>query len=246
MDITCLDFAFPKLNKIKCTFQTRLSGYGTAPYDYGNISLSVGDDQDFVSSNRKALLKYCKLETFSELLQVHGDEMLFEPNNAKITEGATEKADGFATSKLNQGLLIKTADCQPILIAHKSQKYICALHVGWRGNRIHFIQKAIKEFCKYYSIEAKDLSAVRGPSLGLAEFINFEAEWGSDYTKYYDFDTKIMNLWLLTKHQLQEAGLEEANIFSLDLCTYRFNNMFFSHRKNNKAGRQASLIWIEE
>jgi copper oxidase (laccase) domain-containing protein len=55
-----------------------------------------------------------------------------------------------------------------------------------------------------------------------------------------------MDLWQLTRDQLTEAGLFPKNIFALDLCTHSMEEWFFSYRRNNTCGRQASIIWMEK
>lgn len=42
----------------------------------------------------------------------------------------TADGDGLATSRPGLGLLIKTADCQPVLLAHRSGRHIAALHAA--------------------------------------------------------------------------------------------------------------------
>ncbi len=252
MDITAIPFSFPNVPKVHCLFQTRVGGASQAAYGGGNVSYVTLDDATAVQSNRLALQEKIGCP-FSELSQVHGVEVLFEPQ-ATLTEKARTQAgdplpeaDGQATKKTGLALMIKTADCQPILIAHTSGKYIMALHVGWRGNKSAFIALAIERFCEQYSVLPCDLFAVRGPSLGpsVAEFIHFSDEWGQDFLPWYDTVRKTMDLWSLTRHQLHSAGLPMQHIFGLDLCTYTMREHFFSYRQEKESGRQASLIWIE-
>ena len=87
---------------------------------------------------------------------------------------------------------------------------------------------------------------MRGPSLGpaRAEFVNFEREWSDGFRPWFDPATRTMDLWGLTRRQLQRAGLPERQIYGLDLCTASNNGQFFSYRREKRSGRQASLIWI--
>ena len=64
--------------------------------------------------------------------------MIFDPEPRDIGDGPSADGDGLATARPGQALIIKTADCQPILLAHKSGKYVGALHAGWRGNVQNF------------------------------------------------------------------------------------------------------------
>ena len=154
-------------------------------------------------------------------------------------------ADGHHTSRPGVGLVIKTADCQPILLAHTSGKAVAAIHAGWRGNAMNFPATGVARFCAEYGFAPQDVLAVRGPSLGpgAAEFINFEREWSQEFAPWFDTTTRCMNLWELTRHQLQSAGIPAGNIFSLDFCTHSLPGLFFSYRRKH-IGRQASIIWI--
>ncbi len=247
MDITGIAFTFPGLTSVKCFFQTRHGGASLGAYGGGNISYATKDAPKHILRNRQALEAHIG-KPIIELSQVHGDGLIFDPQTATpcfAEKGPSYEADGHATAKKNCALMIKTADCQPILLTHKEGTHIMALHVGWRGNRIGFIATAIRRFCDQYALKPADLMAVRGPSLGpaMAEFIHFDKEWGPEYEPWFTPQNKTMNLWHLTRHQLQQAGLRDDHIFGIDLCTATMHNDFFSYRKEKESGRQASLIW---
>jgi len=247
--VSCIPFAFPGVPRVRCAFHTRPGGVSLGGFGGGNIAFSVEDDPAHVAANRRSLLELLQpqgLNAWAELYQVHGDGMVFEPEPVACETAVTEPGDGMATARPGLGLLIKTADCQPILLAHKSGAYIAAMHAGWRGNRCDFPVTGVARFCERYGLEPRDLLAVRGPSLGPgnAEFINFAREWGDQYLPWFDADSKTMDLWGLTRHQLERAGLPARSIFGLDLCTASNDNQFFSYRREKRSGRQASLIWI--
>ena len=249
MSINYLPFAFPNIPHVRCAFQIRTDGATNAGYAGGNISYNVGDAPDAVMANRTSLLEALQphgLVAWAGLLQVHGDTLVFEPCAVSPNDNVTIQGDGMATVQPGLGLLIKTADCQPILLAHKAGGHIAAIHVGWRGNRCHFPEIAVERFCMQYALEPRDLVAVRGPSLGPghAEFINFEREWGATWQPWFDTDSRTMDLWALTRAQLKKAGLLQRNIYGLDWCTAENNDLFFSYRRHKSSGRQASLIWI--
>lgn len=215
----------------------------------GNISFNVGDDAAKVCANRQklqALLRSYGLDSWAELQQVHGDAIIFEPESVACAAEPQLEGDGMATMQPGLGLLVKTADCQPVLLAHREGRHVAALHVGWRGNRCNFPASAVARFCERYNLLPADLMAVRGPSLGpaRAEFINFEREWGAEFRPWFDPISKTMDLWGLTRSQLQAAGLPARQICGLDVCTMTNHDRFFSYRQSRQTGRQASLIWM--
>lgn len=242
-----LPFAFPGLPGVGCVFGTRIGGESARPFDRANISLEVGDRPDRVLSNRKSMQLCLGFKHWQELRQAHGTHMVFEPEPADIRDMPALEGDGLATSRPGQALVIKTADCQPVLLAHRSGGFVAALHVGWRGNVARFPVTGVQRFCEHYDLKARDVLAVRGPSLGpgASEFVNFEQEFGGEYREYHDSKARTVDLWRLTRDQLLSAGIPERNIFGLDLCTYSLPELFFSYRRERVTGRQASVIWIK-
>ncbi|MBD5647159.1 MAG: laccase domain-containing protein [Desulfovibrio sp.] len=255
-------FRFPGVPRVCCAFQGRAlpaSGAGAVapvPWAGGNISFNTGDDPAATAAARAALLSALRprgLDTWAEVRQVHGDALVEEPFAPEASalpayrmEDSPE-ADGMFTSAPGKGLLIKTADCQPLLLAHRSGRHVAALHVGWRGNRCDLPASGLVRFCAAYGLDPADIFAVRGPSLGpsRAEFVNHEREWGDSFRPWFDAASRCMDLWGLTASQLEAAGVPRRQIFGLDICTSLNAQHYFSHRHDARSGRQASLIWIE-
>lgn len=245
-----LHFRFPGLAGVCCAFTTRRGGESSGPYHGANLSFDVGDAPAAVAANRRALARALGLSAFCELRQVHGDALHPDPqpvDNAAFCSGpATLEGDALATSAPGTALCIKTADCQPILLAHRQGRFVAALHAGWRGNVLGLPQSAVERLCARYDARPADLVAVRGPSLGpqAAQFTNFESEFGPAFRPFFDPDARTVDLWSLTRHQLLDAGLPASQIFGLDLCTLSNPGDFFSFRAERTTGRQMSLIWL--
>ncbi len=176
---------------------------------------------------------------------MHGNVIVPARVSAIVDPENLDDADGLYTLSPHTGLIIKTADCQPILFAREDGKAVAGLHVGWRGNAINFPGTAVKELCRLFSCTAKSLRAVRGPSLGPAasEFINFSKEWPSEFARWYNADTCTVNLWQLTRQQLIDAGMDSDSIYSIDMCTYDMEDYFFSYRRKDPE-RHINVIWF--
>ena len=245
MPLSYLPFQFPGVPNVSCAFTGRA---------FGNVSLDFAareqapDAWKKTVQVRESLAPTFGFQDFAEVHQVHGVHTVFEPEAQNPGEPSPIDADGMATTRPGLALMVKTADCQPILIAHESGRYVMALHSGWRGNRQDYPRLAVLEFCERYGLKPQELWAVRGPSLGPAasEFTNFETEWGVEFQRWYDGQN--MDLWALARDQLASAGLLPRRILGLDICTYANSEEFFSFRQFRRNavadGRQASLIWI--
>ncbi len=243
-----INFVFPEVPQVRCAFQMRSTFDENNPYSGGNLSFEVGDVRENVVQNRAKICEALDVDAFTDVMQVHGIETVFNPPQASAEAFADFRADGLASDKTSHALCIKTADCQPILITEKQGKHILALHSGWRGNRQEYPQIAVKDFCEHYNLKAENLFAVRGPSLSpyMAEFINYDTEWGNEFDTWFDKRHKTVDLWQLTKDQLNAVGIPYSHIYSIDLCTYTNIQMFFSYRRIQKSGRQGSFIWIKK
>lgn len=240
-------FRFPGLANTSCVFTTRRGGQTLPPFDGANLSLDVGDDPAAVAANRRQLAASLGLSNWCECRQVHGDVLHIEPAATPLEAASTLEGDALATSQPGLALCIKTADCQPVLLAHESGRFVAALHVGWRGNVANLPGSAVARLCAHYGCAAAELFAVRGPSLGpqCAQFTNFEAEFGTGFGAFFDAATQTVDLWRLTRHQLETAGLRPGRVFGLDQCTQSNPRDFFSFRAARITGRQMALIWID-
>ncbi|MDO5536562.1 MAG: polyphenol oxidase family protein [Desulfovibrionaceae bacterium] len=254
MAVSVLPFAFPGIDNVGCLFQMRAPASSSSTQACnpalagGTIVYTDGIADAEVLANRRALLAASGAAAFCEARQVHGDHMLFDPEPAALERAKLAEADGLATSRAGVALMIKTADCQPVLLAHRSGRYVAGLHVGWRGDRQLFPYTGVRRFCEHYNIRPEDCMAVRGPSLGptRAEFIHYAAEWGGYFYKYLDLARSTMDLWSMTRDQLREAGIPARHIYGLDWCTASNPDQFFSYRRDHGCGRQAALVWIKE
>ncbi len=239
-----IPFCFPGVPHVRCAFGTR---------SFGSVAFKTSEGMAASLQSRLRLAACLEgAAGFAEVRQIHGVTILYEPDMQDPAAGPVAEADGMAATRAGLALMIKTADCQPILLAHEKGRHILALHCGWRGSRLDFPFLAVREFCEHYRLDPADLWAVRGPSLGpaAAEFVHFDREWGEDYLPWYRPKERALDLWSLTRSQLVRAGLKAERVLGLDLCTFEGHETFFSYRHARKCGsedgRQARLIWIEQ
>lgn len=230
---SAIPFMFPGLPRVRCLFSTVAAGNMSPP--------------DETVANRERFMRLAGFDRWAELYQVHGDGMVRARASSLGATETLERADGHHTREPGLGLVVKTADCQPILFAREDGGAIAALHVGWRGNAMNFPGSAVERLCREFSCSPKDLLAVRGPSLGPAasEFVNFDREWPDGFRAWFDAAAKTVNLWELTRRQLEQAGLRRDRIFGLDMCTRTMADTFYSHRRKD-LGRQISAVWLEK
>lgn len=245
-------FLFPGVASVGCVFTSRRGGVSEPPFDTANLSYEVGDEPEAVRANRRQLHDRLGLTGWCECRQVHGDVIHFDPAPAAPEDEPVLEGDGMATATPGMGLVIKTADCQPLLLAHRAGRHVAALHVGWRGNKLDLPGTGVARFCEHYALSPADILAVRGPSLGpsAAQFVNFDKDFGPGFEAYHDSVTQTADLWRMTRDQLLAAGLPPHQIFGMDLCTLSREDTFFSYRRAcaspiKTTGRQVGAVWVK-
>ncbi|MFN3696010.1 MAG: polyphenol oxidase family protein [Pseudobdellovibrio sp.] len=76
--------------------------------------------------------------SFYQIQQTHSNICL----NADLTK-EVEVGDAHYTQQTNKALIIKTADCMPILAYDKISQNVLAIHAGWRGVENQVISHAL-------------------------------------------------------------------------------------------------------
>ena len=159
--------------------------------------------------------------------QTHSSEIVYADSNISY------KCDGIYTNKIKLPLVVKTADCVPLLM--QSRNGVSATHAGWRG-----LEKSIFE----KSIDLHEISSLKisiGPharkccyEVGVEFLEKFNKSINKVEDKYY-LD--------LTKNIKQFALENNINLEDTGECTI-CNKEYFSYRKNKTSERQFSFIWI--
>jgi YfiH family protein len=182
------------------------------------------------------------------LNQVHSDTIRFID---RIPE-KTLSGDAMVTNIPGLLLIIRTADCLPVLIVDESQKVITAVHCGWRGTSKRVVHKAIQGMVDRYGCHASSFLVALGPCIGsecyeVGEDVlqAFEKEGLSTESfrahpskkKKYLFDLKGENL-----SQMMSLGIEKENIHCADGCTHCDESLPSYRRDRDKSGRMLSFI----
>lgn len=221
-------------------FFTRHGGISKGYYKSLNVAYSVGDDPENVSRNIEFIRKFLGFKSIVWGRQVHGTKIVFVNDEKKWHY---PEADAFIVKSAGVGIMIKTGDCQAILIVDPELKITAAVHCGWRGSVKNIVEKVVSVLCLEFGSKPANLVAAVGPSLGpcCAEFVNFKRELPKPFWKY-QMRPKFFDFWAITKNQLIQAGLTSENIDITGWCTFCNPDLFFSYRRRKKSGRMAAVI----
>lgn len=216
-------------------------GVSTAPFDHFNLGSRCGDDADAVIENRRQLQAALHLPSPPRWLrQVHGVVVAVEP-------GFDEpEADAAVTATPGRVLAILTADCLPVVFASRTGDDIGAAHAGWRGLCAGVLEATVDAM----HTPAQQLMAWLGPAAGpqayeigedvFAAFVQRDPAAAAAFVVTRPGHWKV-DLYTLARQRLQAVGV--TAVFGGEQCTISDPARFFSHRRDQRGGRIATLVW---
>jgi YfiH family protein len=230
-------------------FSCRLGGASRSPFDGFNLSPGVGDEASAVHANRR------------RLRQLTGGRHVYARQRHGIAIGVIDRGvldggggirthltpvDALITDEPGLRLVIRTADCQAVMVADFRRRVVANIHCGWRGSVANIIGRTIDHMVAGFGCRPADMVAAIGPSLGpcCAEFVNYRQEiprslWDFRVGRHH-FD-----FWRISRHQLVSAGLMPGRVWCGNLCTRCNPHLFYSYRSARTTGRMGAVIGLE-
>jgi YfiH family protein len=217
------------------------AGDSRAPFDSFNLGTRSGDDADVVAENRRMLENALELPSSPRWLrQVHGAKVEIEP-------GVDEpEADAAITSTPGTVLAILTADCVPVAFAASDGSEVAAAHAGWRGLSAGVLEATVAAM----QASPDAIQAWLGPAAGPGAY-----EIGEEvFAAFVDRDPRAaaaflptrsghwrVDLYALARQRLADAGV--TRVTGGGLCTISDPRRFYSHRRDQRTGRMATLVY---
>ncbi len=222
-------------------------GSSPAPFDelnLGNYRAADGDAHEHVLANRAALRAALALPSEPVWLQqVHGIDVC----DADAPRGsATPEADAVVTRRAGVVLAVLHADCLPVLLWSNDGAVLGAAHAGWRGLAAGVIETTAAAM----RVAGTQLNAWLGPAAGplayevgdevRAAFVAHDQAAGAAFVPTRAGHWRV-DLYALARQRLAALGI--SRIHGGERCTISEPQHFFSHRRDARTGRMASLIW---
>ncbi len=237
-------------------FTTLRHGMGISkpPFDsfnLGNRNGDQGDDPGNVEQNRECLVLNFSLPGKPHWLrQVHGTDVVRLENPPRVTGDFNRDepvADASVTSVRNIVLSVLTADCLPVLFCNKQGTEIAAAHAGWRGLANGMLENTVRAM----QSEPENIIAWLGPAAGPSSY-EIGTEVRDAFVRHAPraetafvptrADHWRVDLYRLARMRLQAVGI--TNVTGGEYCSISEPDKFFSHRRDKKTGRMASIIWM--
>lgn len=246
-------------------FMTTCQG-GVSKEEYASFNLGefAGDNPENVLQNREILAAELglSLEQLIFPYQIHQDKVL-RVNEALINlspdlrKEAMSGYDALVTNLPNVCIGVTTADCVPLLAFDPQKCVLAAVHAGWRGTVACIVLKTIDVMCREYGCLPENILFGIGAAISVdkfevgeevvAEFQKASIDLMSASYRHPKTGKCHIDLQLVNKNLLLEAGIPDKNIEIMPLCTQSRADLFFSARRQGvKSGRMVTGGFIRE
>lgn len=244
-------FIFEEIQGKKVLKSTMLDGVEHF-FTTKDIPLSAGslsEIEDTCKKNRKLVCEYLGVEKLISPVQKH-------TNNVALasSQGDFDNTDALVLGESDFAIFLNFADCVPVILWDKSLNKGAIAHAGWRGTEMHIVKKTVEFMKELYGTKPKDIIAAIGPAISMKHFevdepvflrlmgcVSSDGFWEEvGHDGKYRIDLKKLN-----KIQLEETGVTQIDLCGY--CTYDFNDIFFSYRKEcGNTARHSAVLKLKE
>ncbi len=249
-------FAFEALSQsgIAHAVFTRRGGVSPIPWESLNLGGTVGDDTERVVENRRRAL--CAMgsdaQDVYDVWQVHSTDVV-HANRPRLVHEPHVRADAIITDRPGLTLLMRFADCVPILLHDPVRKVVGLAHAGWMGTVKEVARAIIESMHKDYGCHPGDILAAIGPSIGPDHYevgpdvvaqVNHAFGAGAESLLLRVNGAVKFDLWAANRMHLEQAGVKQIEVAGI--CTACHLEDWFSHRaEKGKTGRFGAAIRLQ-
>lgn len=178
----------------------------------------------------------------ARLTQVHGADVLVV--DAPMPLDAVPAADGLVTTTRGLGLMVRAADCVPLVLADPEAGVVGAVHAGRPGMALGIASRVVAVMREQ---GATAISAWLGPRVcgscyevpeemraevsAVVPEAHAETSWG----------TPALDIGAGVRAQLERAGVDVVDVAR---CTLEDGGLHSYRRDGAAAGRHAGLVWL--
>jgi YfiH family protein len=206
----------------------------------------------------------------ARLTQVHGAAVSVvrlrtdaaSVGRAGLAEESAPEADALVSDSPDVAVSVRAADCVPLLMADRAGGAVAAVHAGWRGTAARVAVAALNALQREFDTHPQDVVVAVGPSIGPCCY-----QVGSDLVDAFaaaGHERYLIERWFSTpppphgsrerpqlrlnvaganRDQLVLAGVPQAQIYDVGLCTAMHLDLLTSYRaEKENAGRIAAVI----
>jgi YfiH family protein len=232
------------LGPVDLAFTDRYGGVSGVPFDSLNLAITGEDDAAARAENlRLVLADFAPGAAVADLHQVHGATVHVVGDG---TPGPRPEADGIVTARPDVVLVVRAADCVPVLLADPAAGVIGAAHAGRPGLAAGVVVRTVERM--------RELGAVRitawvgphvcGACYEVPEAMRAEVaaiEPASAATT--SWGTPALDIGAGVHAQLERSGV---SVVDVSRCTRESSDLYSYRRDGQAAGRLAGMVRLHE
>lgn len=226
---------------VDLAFTDRFGGVSGVPYDELNLALVGGDDAEARAENlRIVAVDFAPgARLAAPMTQVHGGEAAFVPASDAVD---TYVCDGQVTDQPDLVLVVRAADCVPVLLADPGAGVIGVAHSGRPGLVAGVVPATVARMREH---GAEQITAWIGPHV-CGSCYEVPADLQRDVVAVVpeslattSWGTPALDIGAGVRAQLAADGVEVLDVAP---CTRESADLYSYRRDGDRAGRHAGLI----
>jgi YfiH family protein len=230
---------------------TRHGGVSAGKYASLNLTTGTGDDPAAVREN---------LDRACAALGLRREDAVSPNQRHTANVRRIEQADRgqvytdfdiFVTDQPDVPLVLRYADCTPVLIYDPERRALAVIHSGWRGTVQGASRAAVEALAHEYGSRPADLVAGIGPSIGPCCYEVGDEVVDAVRAGFAHADDLLLarpgkerrhfDLWAANRRWLSDAGVRR--IETAALCTACRADEFYSYRaEKGKTGHFGAIM----
>jgi purine-nucleoside/S-methyl-5'-thioadenosine phosphorylase / adenosine deaminase len=223
---------------VDLAFTDRFGGVSAVPFDSLNLALEGGDDPDATAANlARVLADFAPGAALADMRQVHGATVVTVDGS-----GDRPDADGLVTTSPDVVLLVRVADCVPVLLADPDAGVLGVAHAGRPGLAAGVVPATV---ARMRELGAAEVTAWVGPHVcgGCYEVPEAMREEVGDVVPAAvattTWGTPSLDIGAGVRAQLADAGVA---VVDLARCTRESADLYSYRRDGAGAGRLGGLV----
>lgn len=245
-------YQHPSWGHLKHGIFTRHGGVSAAPWASLNLGGTVGDTTEAVRANHDKIYAALGIDPARAVTtwQVHSADVIVAHQPIPGRRWLAQ-ADGMITDRPDVALVMRFADCTPLLFHDPVRGVIGVAHAGWRGTVQGVGANTVRAMQQTYGSRPADIQAWIGPAISRDCFQVGEEVVAALHQHFGTVEglmqrdvvdqTAYVDLWAANALDLRRMGVEDITV--LPICTVQNTQDFFSHRgEKGRTGRFGAVI----
>lgn len=230
---------------------TRHGGVSAAPWASLNLGASIGDEIAAVKENHARLYRAAHVNGGRAVScwMVHSTDTIVITDGTR-RNGRLQKADAIICDQPDTPLIMRFADCVPLLFYDRQKRAIGLGHAGWRGTVKGMASNVVEKMASAFGSRVVDIEVIIGPAISRRNY-RVGDEVACQAVAYFGENAGVIwrdpaddaahfDLWRANRLDLERSGVRMIKVW--DICTYDNKADFYSHRAENGATGRFGVV----